>query len=91
MRKYMFTVVVTWMDGKQEVYNCDEAVLEEGNLRLRYIDEVKYAWNFPFANIRVWRLEREDPELDAFQEKVGHGYDDRSKLGKYTIVRSSNE
>lgn len=57
----MFTITITWMDGKQETYRGDTD-LRDGVLyvykRHTVSGGVKETWSFPLANIRVWTVSR---------------------------------
>jgi hypothetical protein len=53
------TVVVTWMDGKQEVYRCARTRTEEGILRLiqdTYPASDEPGRSIPLANVRIWTV-----------------------------------
>lgn len=51
------TVVITWTDGKQESYTCEDVFVRAGCLYLnqpRYPDNGQPHRRFPLANIRTW-------------------------------------
>lgn len=55
-------VVVTWMDGRQETYRCEDWQVENGNLWLRpgrnsygKADPVRC---IPLGNVRIWTADR---------------------------------
>jgi hypothetical protein len=51
------TVVITWMDGQQESYQCQHATVRDGVLWLdfdRYPRSDEPARRFPLDNIRHW-------------------------------------
>jgi hypothetical protein len=51
----LLTVVITWMDGKQEVYRCYDARVGDGVLYLsQHMNSGEPARSFPIANIRTW-------------------------------------
>jgi hypothetical protein len=54
----MISVVVTWMDARQETYRCGEARAgTDGVLRLyqpRYPDTGEPFRAIPLANVRIW-------------------------------------
>jgi len=57
------TVVITWMDGKQEIYSCASAQEINGVLYLRaHLSGITATVTapdrqFPIANIRTWTTE----------------------------------
>jgi hypothetical protein len=51
------TVVITWLDGKQETYTCGETRVADGVLYLiqpRYPATVEPARGIPLAGVRSW-------------------------------------
>lgn len=59
------TVVITWMDGKQEVYRCNDARVSDGVLHLSaHLSRVMATptapdRHFPISNIRTWTTEEQ--------------------------------
>ena len=54
------TVVVTWMDGKQEVYRCNSTRTSDGVLWLiqdRYPASEQPSRSIPLANVRIWTVD----------------------------------
>ena len=52
------TVVITWMDGKQEVYRCGHYRVADGVLYLAgRMNTSEPDRHFPIANIRTWTTE----------------------------------
>ena len=61
----LLTVVITWMDGKQEVYRCSSAQEINGVLYLRArlsgitASPTEPDRQFPIANIRTWTTDEQ--------------------------------
>lgn len=54
------TVVVTWMDGKQEVYSAQNVLVTEGVLHLtqnKYPRSDNPARSIPLCNVRIWTVD----------------------------------
>lgn len=54
----MITVIITWMDGQQETYRCEDFRVADGVLYLTqrmYSSEPKRA--IPLGNVRIWLTE----------------------------------
>jgi hypothetical protein len=51
----VLTIVVTWMDGKQESYPCDTWNVENG---LLYTDGPRHSPGrcIPLINVRIWTV-----------------------------------
>ena len=56
----MLTVVVTWMDGKQETYRCQHATVRDGVLWLdfdHYPRRDEPARRIPMDSVRIWTVD----------------------------------
>lgn len=55
----MTRVIVTWMDGQTETYDCEQVTTEGGVLYLhRSGEKLGAKTGIPVANVRYFRIER---------------------------------
>jgi hypothetical protein len=56
------TVIVTWMDGKQETYRAEDVRTHDGQLHVFTKNQSalgsREAYHLPLASIRVWKEEQ---------------------------------
>jgi hypothetical protein len=62
------TIVIQWMDGREETYPRVHVAIRDGVLHLQQYTERTYdltaEWHIPTANIRVWYPAGQAPPED---------------------------
>lgn len=56
----MLTVTITWLDGQQETYRCQHAVVRDGVLFLdhdRFPASGEPGRRVPLAGVRLWTVD----------------------------------
>jgi len=53
------TVIVTWMDGKQETYPCEKAFVRDHVLQIDPRERYGVVRYVPLANLRVFQVEHD--------------------------------